>query len=81
VIIVNGKIAFLDTKYRLNFIIGFEQIKKIIICYFNTSWVVIKAKQNKKNNKGLPIKDMVLSLANRPEFLEYLGKFKTYLEN
>lgn len=63
---MNGRLAFLDSKCRLNFILGFDQIKKILICFYNVSWVVIKVREKQENTKGTAIKgDMVLSLANR----------------
>lgn len=61
--------TYLDSKHRLFEIIRFSQLKKIIFCHHNTSWMVLKMKTNQKNQKGVLINDYVLNVLGRPDLI------------
>jgi hypothetical protein len=46
-----------------------EQLRKIIFCHHNTSWIVFKLKSNQLNDKKQLLSDTVVNVMNRSDIL------------
>lgn len=49
--------------------IKLSQLKKIVFCHHNSSWMVLKVKPGQVNEKKQTINDTVLSVMNRTDVL------------
>ena len=72
IIVSDDRFTFLDSKMRPGSTIKFNQLKKIILCYHNTTWMVLKLKSNQVNEKKQLLNDVVLSVMNRTDILEFI---------
>ena len=64
-IVTEDRFSFLDTKMRPNYSIKLIQLRKIIFCYHNTTWMVFKTKNKQKNEKNQTLTDTLFSVPNR----------------